>query len=80
MLAAKLSLSSCAKRPVFSFYIDMSSSIACGRSAPHLIWELFDEYLLSGANYYWRTSYGLRSANAIESGIRQANNSPEQNL
>ena len=46
----------------------------------HLIWELFDYSPLNGANFYWRLSHGLRSANAIESSTRPAFFKPEQYL
>ena len=47
-------------------------------SQQHLIWELSDHSALKGANFYWRLSHGLRSANAIESSTRPAFDEPEQ--
>ena len=46
----------------------------------HLNWELFDYSPLNSANFYWRISHGLRSANAIESSSRPAFYKPEQHL
>ena len=48
---------------------------------PHLgIWELFGRSVLNANNFYWRLSYGLRTAYAIESSARPAYDKPEHSL
>ena len=46
----------------------------------HLNWELFSRSLLNANNFYWRLSYGLRTAYAIESSASPAYDKPEHSL
>ena len=72
-----------AKTNLRLFVDELMESLSKGLSTDtqhNFIWELFSRHRLSCANYYWRLSYGLRAANAIDPSSRPANGKSGQYL